>query len=94
MQPKDQGGLGIQNIDVQNKCLLSKWLFNMINEDDMWQQLLRNKYLKRYPSAKLTHRFGDSHFRSGLMKVKDTFLNLGSFILKMGSKLGFGKING
>jgi hypothetical protein len=23
-QPKDQRGLGIQNIDVQNKCLLSK----------------------------------------------------------------------
>jgi hypothetical protein len=32
-QPKDQGGLGIQNIDVQNKCLLSKWLFKLINED-------------------------------------------------------------
>jgi hypothetical protein len=31
-QPKDQGGLGIQNIDVQNKCLLRKWLFNLINE--------------------------------------------------------------
>jgi hypothetical protein len=23
-QPKDQGGIGIQNIDIQNKCLLSK----------------------------------------------------------------------
>jgi hypothetical protein len=23
-QPKDQGGLGVQNIDTQNMCLLSK----------------------------------------------------------------------
>jgi hypothetical protein len=29
----DQGGLGIQNIKIQNKCLLSKWLFKLINED-------------------------------------------------------------
>jgi hypothetical protein len=32
-QPKDVGGLGIKNIDLQNKCLLSKWLFKLINED-------------------------------------------------------------
>jgi len=32
-QPKEIGGLGIKNIDVQNKCLLSKWLFKLINED-------------------------------------------------------------
>jgi hypothetical protein len=23
-QPKDQGGLGIQNLEIQNQCLLSK----------------------------------------------------------------------
>jgi hypothetical protein len=26
-QPKDQGGLDIQEIEIQNQCLLSKWLF-------------------------------------------------------------------
>jgi hypothetical protein len=88
-QPKDQGGLGIQNIDVQNKCLLSKWLFKLINEDGMWQQLLRNKYLKRYPLSKVTYNPGDSHFWSGLMKVKNTFLNLGTFILKNGEQIRF-----
>jgi hypothetical protein len=40
-QPKDVGGLGIKNIDLQNKCLLSKWLFKLINEDGIWQQILR-----------------------------------------------------
>jgi hypothetical protein len=32
-QPKDQGGLGIQNLEIQNQCLLSKWLFKLINEE-------------------------------------------------------------
>jgi hypothetical protein len=39
---KDQGGLGILDLVEQNKCLLSKWLFN---RDGAWQQLHRNKYL-------------------------------------------------
>jgi hypothetical protein len=45
-QPKEQGGLGIINIDVQNKCLLSKWLFKLINEEGLWQNILKRKYLK------------------------------------------------
>jgi hypothetical protein len=44
-RPKEQGGLGILDLDIQNKCLLSKWLYKLINEDGAWQQLLRNKYL-------------------------------------------------
>jgi hypothetical protein len=40
-QTKERGGLGIQNIDLQNKCLLSKWLFKLINEDGTWQNILQ-----------------------------------------------------
>ena len=39
-QPREQGGLGIQNLDLQNKCFLSKWLYKLCNEDGMWQKLL------------------------------------------------------
>jgi hypothetical protein len=41
-QPKDQGGLAIE---IQNQCLLSKWLFKLINEEGLWQTILRKKYL-------------------------------------------------
>jgi hypothetical protein len=41
----DQGSLGIEVLELKNKSLLSKWLFKLINEDGVWQQLLRNKYL-------------------------------------------------
>jgi hypothetical protein len=39
-QPNDQGGLGIQNLEMQNLCLLSKWLFKLINEEGLSQTIL------------------------------------------------------
>jgi hypothetical protein len=41
--PKDQGGMGITNLHIKNICLLSKWLYHLLNEG-VWQQLLKNKY--------------------------------------------------
>jgi hypothetical protein len=45
-KPKEQGGVGILDLQKQNKSLLSKWLFILINKDGAWQQLIRNKYLR------------------------------------------------
>jgi hypothetical protein len=73
-QPKDQGGLEIQNLEIQYECLLSKWLFKLINEDDLWQRILRNKYLSKQMIGKVERKPGDSHFWTGLMKVKKKFL--------------------
>jgi hypothetical protein len=61
-QPKDQGGMGIQNLEVQNQCLLSKWLFKLVNEEGLWQIILRNKYLTRQTIGKVEKKPGDSHF--------------------------------
>jgi hypothetical protein len=44
-RPMDQGGLGVIDLGIQNRCLLSKWLFNLISSNGAWQQLLRNKYM-------------------------------------------------
>ena len=35
-KPKSVGGLEIMNLDTQNKCLLSKWLFKLLNEEGLW----------------------------------------------------------
>lgn len=88
-QPKIQGGLGIPNLEIQNKCLLSKWLFKLLNEDGLWQELIRNKYLKEKPLGCCQKRATDSHFWKGLMSIKDTFLGLGSFKIKDGSQTRF-----
>ena len=45
-RPKDQGGLGVENLKVKNRCLLSKWLYKLsIETEATWVQILRNKYL-------------------------------------------------
>jgi hypothetical protein len=42
--PKDQGGLGIHNLEVKNSSLLGRWLFKLLTEEDMWQTILKRKY--------------------------------------------------
>jgi hypothetical protein len=39
-------GLGIEVLYIKNKCPLCKWLFKMLIEDGVWQDLLTNKYLR------------------------------------------------
>jgi hypothetical protein len=87
--PKDFGGLGIQNLDIQNKCLLSKWLFKLFNEEGGWQELLKRKYLANKSLTQVKRRPGDSHFWAGLMKVKDQFIAGGSFQIRSGSEARF-----
>ena len=63
------------NLEVQNKCLLNKWLFKLINEDGIWQQILRNKYLGSLTLTQVEKKPGDSQFWLELMSVKQDFLN-------------------
>ena len=44
-RPKGYGGLGIHDLEVKNRALLGKWLFNLLTEDEVWQTLLRRKYI-------------------------------------------------
>jgi hypothetical protein len=88
-QPKELGGLGILNLEIQNKCLLSKWLYKLLNEEGMWQSLLRRKYLANRTLSQAQRRASDSHFWSGLMKIKDLFMSKGTFQVKDGSQTRF-----
>jgi hypothetical protein len=88
-RPKDQGRLGVRNLEIQNKCLLSKWLFSLINTEGAWVQLIRNKYLGTKTITQVTRNPGDSQFWSGLMRVKDDFLNMGRFQLEDGKQIRF-----
>ena len=62
-------------------------MFKLINEEGIWQSLLRKKYLKNETIAQVQKKPGDSHFWAGLMKVKDSFLNFGSFQLNDGNQI-------
>jgi len=78
-QLKEQGGLGIQNLELENIALLSKWLYRLITTDGTWQQILRNKYLGTKPLVQVQWRRWDSHFWASLMKVNREFLKFGTF---------------
>jgi hypothetical protein len=36
-RPKYLCGLGVMVLDLKNKRLLSKWLYKLINEEEVWQ---------------------------------------------------------
>ena len=88
-RPKDQGGLGIEVLDLKNKCLLSKWLFKLLNEEGMWQELLYNKYLHSKTLAQVEIGPTDSPFWKGLLRVKEEFFSRGSFKLGNGLSTRF-----
>jgi hypothetical protein len=53
---------------------LSKWLYKLLNEDGVWQELLQNKYLRQKTLSEVKAKPTDSPFWKGLMGVKDDFL--------------------
>jgi hypothetical protein len=88
-RPKDQGGLGIEVLELKNKCLLSKWLFKILTEEGMWQQILTNKYLKHQTLAQVEAKPTDSPFWKGLMRVKNDFFRRGFFKVGTGDSVRF-----
>ena len=88
-RPKEQGGLGIEVLDIKNKCLLSKWLFKLLTEDGVWHELMRNKYLHSKSLSQVKVRPNESPFWKVLMKVKDEFFNRGSFTVGNGENTRF-----
>ena len=88
-RPKYQGGLGIEVLELNNKCLLSKWLFKLLNGEGVWQELLYNKYLYSKTLPQVTSQPFDSPFWKGLMRVKDDFFSKGAFKVGSGTNTRF-----
>jgi hypothetical protein len=86
---KDQEGLGILDLEFHNKCHFSKWIFSLINEDGVWQQLIRNKYLGDKSITHVNKKPGDSQFWTVLTNGKDQFLNFVNFRLQNGKQIIF-----
>jgi hypothetical protein len=87
--PKDQGGLGIHDLQVKNTALLCKWLFKLITENGLWQTLLKRKYVGSKALSQVSWKPGDSHFLVCLMAIKTKFFRFGHFSIKDGSQIRF-----
>jgi hypothetical protein len=70
-------GVGVLNLDIQNKCLLSKWLFSLCYEVGIWQELMRNKYLKNITLSQVLKQPCDSSIleKIPLTNFEDLFNN-------------------
>lgn len=45
MLGKNKGGLGIQNLEVFNIALMSKWRWRLLNDEEfMWRKILISRY--------------------------------------------------
>jgi hypothetical protein len=88
-RPKDQGGLGVEVLEIKNWCLLSKWLFKLLSEEGVLQELLYNKYLKNKTLSQVTTKPTDSPFWKGLMGVKEDFFSRGFFKIGNGQRTRF-----
>jgi hypothetical protein len=65
---------------------MCKWLFKLLSEDVVWQELLTNKYLRDQTLSQVQVKHTDSPFWKGIMGVKDKFFKCGSF--NIGDGLG------
>jgi hypothetical protein len=59
----------------------------LINEKGVWQDILKKKYLRDKAIGEFYWKPGDSHFWSGLMNVKERFLEHSSFDVHDGSQV-------
>lgn len=88
-RPKSQGGLGIQDLEIKNIALLSKWIYKLLTENGVWQEIIRNKYVGSKAISQVHWKPGDSHFWNGVMKAKEFFFHFGSFSVRDGSHVRF-----
>jgi hypothetical protein len=86
--PKDQGGLGIYDLEGKNTAL-GKWLFKQLIEDDVWQTLLKRKDIGSKALSCVYWKPDSSHFLASLMATEKHFIRLWSFSIKDDSEILF-----
>jgi hypothetical protein len=58
----------VEVLDIKNRCLFSKLMYKLLNEEPLHNEYLQNKTLSQV-MAKPT----DSQFWKGLIKIKEDF---------------------
>jgi hypothetical protein len=88
-KPESIGELGIVDLDIQNKFPLSKWLFKLANEESLWQEILKKKYIKDKTLSQVEKEKGDSHFWSTSMEFKSLVMERVRFKVQDGIQTRF-----
>jgi len=73
-KPKSKGGLGIKDLRRMNISLLCKWWWKVENGEGIWQEIIREKYLKKGMICMLTKNPKNSPVWNDLLKVRHIYL--------------------
>ena len=87
--PKDQGGLGVLDLNCMNTSLLAKWIWRLESSEGLWQQIVRSKYIKGNPLITFGEKQEDFHFSKGMMSIKDLFYKYCRKIIANGEHTSF-----
>jgi hypothetical protein len=80
-RPKNKG------TRVLKKKFIKEWLFKLLNEERLWQQLFRKKYLNKKTLCQVHTKPTESPFWNGLTRVKDNFFSRCHFYVGSGSRI-------
>ena len=69
----------------QNISLLVKWWCKLDTQEELWQDIVKVKYLKRDTVATMKSKFNDSPIWKDIMKVKEYYFASRRVILKSGN---------
>jgi hypothetical protein len=86
---KKKGGLGIKSIRKMNISLLCKWWWRLENEEGLWQNIVKAKYVKGSPIAAIKHRPSDSPIWTDLLKIRHLYMRNRSVKVNNGQSILF-----
>ncbi|KAJ1433705.1 ribonuclease H [Sesbania bispinosa] len=101
IMPKKLGGLGVRSMRLINTSLLGKLVWKFLsNEDKLWIEVLKAKYLKYDSILSVSAKARDSYIWRGILRARDSLkdgfeyqLGLGDSSLWYTDWTGCGKIH-
>ena len=89
--PKDQGGLGVLNIEMHNKRILTKHLHKFLHRENLpWVNLIWESY---YPDGVVSDRPTGSFWWKSILKLMSEFKAVTKGQLGAGNTIDFGLDN-
>jgi hypothetical protein len=86
---KKKGDLGIKNLRMMNISLLCIWWWNLENNEGLWQDIVKIKYVRNTPISLIKCRQSDSPMWGDLRKVRHIYLQDREFKINSGRLVSF-----
>jgi hypothetical protein len=86
---KKKEGLGIKNLRKVNVSLICMWWWILENEEGLWQDIVKLKYVKNKSICHILNRQNDSSAWKDFMKIRHIYIKGREFKVKNGKLISF-----